>query len=228
MSILFSDFDNTIYFKDDMDKTFNNINAINKFIESGNIFTIVTGRNYNDIKKEIDRYNIPYSYLICCDGAIIFDCNDNCLDVTVLENNIIDDIIDKLNIDSSKIIFDNGYHFTDSRIGAVRVVLNKDDCIDKNLCILNNDDIWTYMSTKHININSKCNDKKFAVYKLIKLLGIVDSIHVIGDSVNDYCMLKEFNGVTVENHANIIDHLGINTYDSLEDYINFLINSCNM
>lgn len=223
MSILFSDFDNTIYLKDDMNVTFNNIKAINKYIDSGNIFVIVTGRNYNDIKKEIDKYNIPYSYLICCDGAIIFDSNDNCLDVTVLDNKIIDDIINKLDIDTSKIIFDNGYHFTDDRNGAVRVVLDMNDK-NNNSYILNNDDIWTYMSTKHININSKCNDKKFAVYKLSKLIGVKSNIHVIGDSVNDYCMLKEFDGVTVKKHAEIIDELGLWVYDTLEDYISFLIN----
>ena len=50
MKILASDFDNTIYFLDDEEKNIRNSEAIKKFISQGNIFCIITGRNYSDLK----------------------------------------------------------------------------------------------------------------------------------------------------------------------------------
>ena len=62
MKILASDFDNTIYFLDDEEKNIRNSEAIKKFISQGNIFCIITGRNYSDLKLLLNKYKIPYSY----------------------------------------------------------------------------------------------------------------------------------------------------------------------
>ena len=62
MKILASDFDNTIYFPDNENVTKSNIESIKKFITKGNIFCIITGRNYTDLKVFLNEYNIPYSY----------------------------------------------------------------------------------------------------------------------------------------------------------------------
>ena len=72
MKILASDFDDTLFVnnKDILEK---NIKAIKEFITNGNIFCIITGRNYSYLKQDLIKYNIPYSYLICCDGAKIFN-----------------------------------------------------------------------------------------------------------------------------------------------------------
>ena len=67
MKILASDFDNTIYFPDNDELTKDNIESIKKFITKGNIFCVITGRNYTDLKVYLNKYNIPYSYLICED-----------------------------------------------------------------------------------------------------------------------------------------------------------------
>ena len=45
MKILASDFDNTIYYLEDKEKNKKNVSAIKKFINQGNIFCIITGRN---------------------------------------------------------------------------------------------------------------------------------------------------------------------------------------
>ena len=51
MKILASDFDNTVFFSDDQQKTQKNVNAIRDFITQGNIFCLITGRTYMEIKK---------------------------------------------------------------------------------------------------------------------------------------------------------------------------------
>ena len=46
MKILASDFDNTIFYEDDSETNQKNFEAIRKFVSYGNIFCIITGRNY--------------------------------------------------------------------------------------------------------------------------------------------------------------------------------------
>ena len=86
MKVLASDFDNTIFFLEDELKTKNNVEAIRKFIINGNIFCLITGRTYMEIKEELNRLNLPYSYLICGDGALIFDNLDFCAELTMHAN----------------------------------------------------------------------------------------------------------------------------------------------
>ena len=79
MKILASDFDNTIYYLDDEEKNKKNAKAIQDFISQGNTFIIVSGRNYTDIKVLLDKNKISYTYLICEDGAKIFNSVDYCI-----------------------------------------------------------------------------------------------------------------------------------------------------
>ena len=93
MKILASDFDETIYFPEDIEKTKNNVKYIKEFISYGNIFCIITGRNYTDLKQFLNNFDIPYSYLICEDGAKIFNNVDYCLDTILLEENEIKEVV---------------------------------------------------------------------------------------------------------------------------------------
>ena len=73
MKLLVSDYDGTL--KSSVKDLMLNIEAINKFREKGNLFVIITGRG-KSIREYIEEYNIPYDYLICENGAIIYDKND--------------------------------------------------------------------------------------------------------------------------------------------------------
>ena len=67
--VLVVDYDRTLYINhNDM---LNNIKAIDKFRSKGNIFIIATGRTYDSLKNEIDKYGINYDYLILNHGALV-------------------------------------------------------------------------------------------------------------------------------------------------------------
>ena len=84
MHIIASDFDRTLYVEDENVLKMN-IQAINKFISKGNTFIIITGRMYTDIKLLLDKYNINYTFLICEDGAKIFnECIDAFLNSAIV------------------------------------------------------------------------------------------------------------------------------------------------
>ena len=92
MKILASDFDLTLYVKEEA-VIKNNVSAISKFIKLGNLFCIITGRNYSNIKKLLTQYHIPYHYLICQDGAKIFDSMDYCFSTEYLSREKIEQIL---------------------------------------------------------------------------------------------------------------------------------------
>ena len=103
MRVIASDFDNTLYVKDEIEMK-KNISSVKKFINNGNIFMIITGRSFSNIKKVLTELDIPYSYLICQDGANIFDKDDNCIKSTLLNKNksqILDKYMKENNLDYS-------------------------------------------------------------------------------------------------------------------------------
>ena len=62
MKILASDFDNTLYIKNENELN-KNILALKKYLSKGNLFCIITGRSYTSVKKlfskEFKNYILP-------------------------------------------------------------------------------------------------------------------------------------------------------------------------
>lgn len=226
MKILASDFDDTLYFHNDKERNLKNISKIKTFVESGNLFIIVTGRNYSSIKKYINKFEIPYSYLICDDGAKIFDKYDNCLNTTKLGNKAIDKIIPILTKEKANYYLDDGYTETDSKNECVKIVINCVDVKDKKRMveIIKDSDIHIYASRTHVNIINKKVNKENAIRKLFELEELnIDNLHVIGDNDNDYQMLKAFKGGIIKQHNKILDELQKKEYESLAEFIHCLM-----
>ena len=81
--IIASDFDGTLFKTGKISKE--NIEAIGKFRSCGNLFGIVTGRDYKSLKRELDVLGFSqYDFLILCNGAVC--CNEN--DEFVFEDNV--------------------------------------------------------------------------------------------------------------------------------------------
>lgn len=75
MKLLATDYDGTLkYAQQIMDE---DLAAIKKWKEAGNLFVIDTGRSYESIKAEADKYNLPVDYFITNNGGMVFD-KDGC------------------------------------------------------------------------------------------------------------------------------------------------------
>ena len=228
MKILASDFDETIYFPDNKELNDKNVKAIKEFISKGNIFCIITGRNYTDLKNYLNELNIPYSYLICEDGAKIFNNMDYCLDTILLEEKEIKEIIEILEKENCDYYLDDGYNKTEYYNDCVKIVIN---CIDEKekerlvKIIKEKVNIHIYASRKHINIIHKTVNKENALKKLFNLEHLdYSKLHVIGDNDNDYEMIKAFNGVVIKKHHEKLNELQKDEYKTLSDYIEELMN----
>ncbi len=71
MKLLASDYDGTLrYGQDVMEK---DIDALQEWKKDGNLFVIVTGRSYESINAQIQKYQIPVDYVITNNGGMVFD-----------------------------------------------------------------------------------------------------------------------------------------------------------
>lgn len=227
MIILASDFDDTIYYLEDPVKNQKNIEAIRKFVSAGNTFCIITGRNYTSLKNALNENNIPYTYLICEDGAKIFNSVDYCLDTILLDKKDIEQIVSIIEEHNWEYYLDDGYNKTTNYNDCVKVVMK---CSDKEEqkrivdIIQEKVPVHVYASRFHINIINKTVNKKKALKRLFNLEKLnYDLLKVIGDNDNDYEMLQEFPGAVIKDHHEKLDSLNKPEYDTLSDYIEELM-----
>ena len=227
MRILASDFDNTIYYLDDTEKNKKNIEAIKKFVRAGNTFCIITGRNYTDLKLLLTKYNIPYSYLICEDGAKIFNNMDYCIETILLSPKDIEKTVPILEENNCDYYLDDGYNNTTNYNDCVKIVVNCHDDTEKEKMtkiLKEKVSIHIYASRTHINIIDKSVNKENALRKLFNLEHLsYNDLYVIGDNDNDYEMLRAFNGGIIKKHHSKLDELNKKEYESLSDYIEELM-----
>ena len=222
MKILASDFDKTLYIDDD-DKLNKNIEAIKKFIINGNLFCIITGRNYSNLKVLLEKHNIPYSYLICQDGAKIYNNMDYCINTISLDSNVVEEICNLLDEKDYSYYLDDGYNVTNNKDDCVKIVIRCEDKEEGTKIIdyiKENIDVYIYKSSKHINIVDKSVNKSNSLKKLVELEDLnINDIYVIGDDINDMEMLKDFEGAIMKSHTEGINTNSKKEYNYLYEYI---------
>ena len=80
--------------------------------------------------------------------------------------------------------------------------------------------IYGYLSSSHINILDSTVNKGNALEFLKQNNYIDDNIIVIGDDINDYEMLKKYNGVVMKKHDSTLNNLHKEEIESVHQYIN--------
>ena len=227
LKILASDFDNTIYYLEEEEKNKQNVKAIQEFVAKGNTFIIITGRNYTDIKVLLNLNQIPYTYLICEDGAKIFNSVDYCIDTVLLEPKEIKIIEELLNELDCEYYLDDGYNPTEYLEDVVKVVVKCKEQEEKEKIvkmIKEKMDIHIYASRYHVNIINRKVNKEKGLERLFELEKLnIEELRVIGDNDNDYEMLEKYSGGVIKKHHPILDNLHKKEYDTLKDYIEELM-----
>ena len=75
MKILASDYDGTLNVLGEVSRE--NIEAIHAWRAAGNLFGLVSGRNLGSIKKFLDKDNVPYDFMVGCNGSVMTDAEGN-------------------------------------------------------------------------------------------------------------------------------------------------------
>ncbi len=220
--ILISDFDGTIY-----DNNYeNNIKAVNDFVKKGNTFVIATGRSINSIKEKIDG-KLDFSYIICNDGAMIFDYDYH----LIYRKDIALDIAKHIFIELKNSIYvgnpkaDLGYAYRNKVLKNTNTVIAR--IIDKNKAshlmvelVKKHPKVNAYISNNYLNFTDKTVNKSNAVKWLSKILKEKPkNMYMIGNNINDIKMCKLGKGYAVEKSNEKLKKVCLNTVNSVEDLI---------
>lgn len=233
--VLVVDYDRTLFINNsDM---LNNINSINKFRENGNIFIIATGRTYNSLKKEIDKYNIEYDYLILNHGSLVIKKDKSTLFHYKIDKNILFDITSYLSKYKPKSVM-YSYYTEDTNdinnpdISKITIGFQKDIETFKKIMMdivkkYNNKLNIYFTQNYEIEIISKETNKSRAIDLLMKKANFKkENIYTIGDSYTDIDMINDYNGSCMEKSIDILkNNKNIKKYSSVSVLIKDILNS---
>ncbi len=231
--ILVSDFDQTFH-RDEIE-IYQNIEAVQQFRKEGNIFVIATGRSYKEFMLVKEKYNLLYDYVLLNNGANILDCTDVMINSIYMDNDTVNDLINNYINDNDKIDF--SYTCSNNEESRVlyanninRVGIYFKDGIDSTFEkkeLLNkykNLNITTGRRTPMIEITDITVNKSTAINRLINIEKLSNyTIHVVGDGDNDVDMLRDYNGVTLDNGTLEAKGVASKIYKNLVEYINTIL-----
>jgi HAD-superfamily hydrolase, subfamily IIB len=202
MKILVSDFDYTFFTLDYL----SNIEAVQKFVNDENIFIIATSRCKRELLEDITDFYVPYFFLICDNGAIIYNRKHEIMKKIEMDINDSKDIFNKLykskNINETYKYIDD-FPSTDDNEKTTKIVAKYKD-YDKaekelNKILEENSNITGNITESWISIVNKTATKGSAIeficekYKFNK-----DDVYVIGDNYNDISMFEKYKGYAIK------------------------------
>lgn len=239
MKLFVTDYDDTLYTSESSIK--NNIKKLKELQSNDYLVMIATGRSFSSIKKQIVERKIPYDYLSCADGSIIYDKNDKIIYADYMDTEIIkpfQEFYEKLNYEEIQFSYPEGYlnSLKDTeQILGINVCLDTrlyNKKIEKNFYKLEKKyPNYNYLAYSHPNYSYLCIkpsgiSKSYSISVIQKKHNIAkDDIYVIGDSSNDIEMISDFNGVGMTKSCDEILKIVNVTYDEVSDYIDIIINN---
>ena len=201
MKLLVSDYDGTY----NSDIGFPSIATTNKCIEEfrrdGNLFAIATARNYNSLKREIDRYNIPYDYLICSNGCSIFDKDDKIIysdPISIESCQKALSILYKYDIIFKRYLLDVYGNETTNLDEVCEIYVFINPFKYRKIAKLKNElSFLSIFKFLHIMTLTEKSDKSFAIERVWREQCDVlprENIYAIGNASNDKMMIESYNG----------------------------------
>ena len=231
--ILISDYDGTFYQNDKYIKK--NIDKVTEFRQLGNLFVIATGRSYVDLKMKIDKYKIPYDYLILNHGSLVLSKNLDIIEVFTLNKDEVDSILDYVSnnkdVDDTILISTLTKDVKDtSNIVKIMLKLYNYDkaCEVKSFVDKNYRNIKSYLvgEDNHylVEIISSKASKSLMIEKIVTKEQIENkNIFTVGDGINDIDMIKKYNGYRMKTSCKEllpITNKAVNSVSELLDNIN--------
>ncbi len=226
--LLVSDYDLTLYINDFIMQ--HNIKKIIQLRKEGHKFAIATARSHQWIMKKIKYYQIPYDYLSCFNGGVLFDNQNNVLfssNISDHNKNLIENITNDFKMVKNiepLIINDQNKNIT------IEYILNF------YLTKLNDreqlQDLKNYLkSISSINhsgrlikyIYNEGNDKANTV-SMMKQDCQACEVYTIGDYLNDQRMIGEYNGYSMPWSHPKIKKLSVGSCLSVGSLANQIIN----
>ncbi|QGS51469.1 Cof-type HAD-IIB family hydrolase [Spiroplasma tabanidicola] len=121
----FSDYDGTINLQHDDSIDPRDLDFINRWIKNNNAFAIATGRMVSEVQEVLAKNNVPYNYIICNNGAMVYEKDKGVIVETPIPLEYRKDIIEVLDKLRDKYIL--GYCLLDQRKDYAKPYLEEID-----------------------------------------------------------------------------------------------------
>ena len=226
MITIVSDFDNTF----DTLHYLDNIDAIGKFVKEGNYFFLTSERNHGQLFSEIKDFNIPYSFLICDDGALIYDFYDHKIYQKPINKNDVHEIFKMMEKSHLfyEIWYDNGEEYTlyaDEDVYKIIAKPKDYNKIEKFLNVLQEKypTIKIQILESWIHIMDGKVSKSNAIKELSKMYDFDEKkIYTVGDEINDLSMIKDFKGFAMKSGIDEIKKYAIKEVETFDEIIKYI------
>lgn len=237
--IVFSDYDGTIYITEqDMEK---NIKLIEEYRRLGGKFVIVTGRSKTSVNGVIEKYNLPYDYVIANNGAIIFDADGNKIYEQTINVDISSKIINYLKSKENIQIYyydeEDKVEYRNQELLKIRVRTSEIETtkhIENEINSLFGENViahaafpsmyYDYIKDSLIEIVSIKAGKEKGIKQLLEILNMASEQAVtIGDGRNDIAMIKQYNGFSMESAEDEVKEVATKIFKSVGDALEYLI-----
>lgn len=237
MKLFVTDYDGTLYTSDkEIIKT---NKKLRKLKEKDFLIAIATGRGYPSIKNQTIIHNIIYDYIICSDGSIIY--NNNKLEkIYPLNKDIIkpfEMFYRDLNYEEIQYSYPEGYSNilkeNDENLVGINICVSTEkytkELVDSFILMGKNYPKYSFLNYMHPNFSYLCVKpkgicKSAAIEYLRKKYKIKkEDVYAIGDSSNDYEMIKDFNGACIHTSYPEILAIAKKKYKSIDNYIDDIL-----
>lgn len=229
MKIIASDYDGTFNHNGIDD---NKRNAVSRWRKAGNLFGIISGRGYPSLKDVVDRKPFEYDFLICNNGAVIFDDKEKMIYENRCDGSYAKPLITDMfewgcpmaNIDKDipvlvkpgNIEVEEGEYTLETLPGITyfNQISTYLDSTDEATAVVKK------IESKYSGVltplqNGNCIDivpqgvnKAQGIYSLLEIVGAeYDDVIAVGDNINDTHMIAEFRSYAMENAVDSIKDL---------------------
>lgn len=201
-ALIVSDYDGTLKNDKSGENMIINTEALNMLLKDKNYFMISTGRLYKSIKIEIQQFNIPFNYISCANGNILFDDTFKVIFKTKVSSKIMNELRpfykQILEIES----FDEYGLSTTNNPTEYLIHLVEEQKVRRQIVEMllssPNFDYCTDGQNKYDIHIFKLSNKIKTIEIVRKNLNISNKdIYTIGDGSNDINMLKKYNGYII-------------------------------
>lgn len=203
-ALIVSDYDGTLKKDENIEELKNNLKILKTFLTDDINIMVSTGRLYKSIRKEADKFGIPFNYMSCANGNILFDENFQIIFKTSINSKTINDLQPYYNqILEIEPLNEYGIRTPNNPTEYLIHLVEEQEVrrqIVKLLLASPDIDYCTDGSNKYaIHIFTLSNKTKTIEIVKDKLKLSQSEIYTIGDGINDIDMIKKYNGLIVGN-----------------------------
>lgn len=206
------------------------IDEVTEFRTLGNLFVLATEKNYVDLKQKIDKYEIPYDYLILNHWALLLSKDLEILKVFTLDKELVDSILEYANNKDIYYVilisaFDKNVKDTSNIVKIMLKLYNYDKALEvKNYIDKSYTNIRNYLvrDEEHylVEIVSCKASKSLMIEKILDKEKIErNNVYTIGDGINDIDMMKKYNGYKVKKTCEELNSVTNRVIDNVSDLI---------